>query len=323
MATQIDNNQSKLFAVSIVIHYRFLMDTRSLECFVTVAQIGGVRAAARALNLTQPAVTTRIKRLEDEIGFPLFERRGRGIALSERGRLFLPRAIATVEAMAETRTSAALIRDGREGVLRIGYTAIGALSIVPPLLRAFKDARPEVLLELREMTSHPIERALARRELDAGILHPPVSEESLTLEPLTAYGFKAMLPKAHKLASARTLCLADIADEPFIMVGRHVGPAIFDRLMSCCLVAGFQPSIAQETDTSLSVLGLVAAGAGVGLVIEPIARFAHPDIRVIDLTDAMPTLGFAVASRGDVQNPLVEALVRVATRANLALTETT
>ena len=298
------------------------MDTRSLECFVAVARIGGVRAAARELNLTQPAVTTRIKRLEDEIGFPLFERRGRGIELSERGRLFLPRAIATVEAVAETRTSATLIRDGREGVLRIGYTALGALSIVPPLLRAFKDARPEVLLELREMTSHPIERALAQRELDAGILHPPVSEDSLKLEPLVAYGFKAVLPKAHRLASESTLRLADIAGEPFVMVGRHVGPAIFDRLMSACLAAGFQPAIVQETYTSLSVLGLVAAGVGVGLVIEPITRFAHPDICVIDLTDEMPVLGFAIASRQEAENPLLNALISVTTQADLTLTVT-
>lgn len=287
------------------------MDTRSLECFVTVARAGGMRPAAKLLNITQPALTTRIRRLEDEIGFALFERRGRGLSLSERGRLFLPRAAKAVEAMAETRVSADLIAEGREGPLRFGYTPIAALSVVPPLLRAFKAARPMVRIEPHEMTSHPVERAIVEGDLDAGVLHPPVSEQGLRLEVFGAYGFKVVLPSSHRLAGRKRLRFAELAEEDFVMVARRIGPGIFDRIVGCCLAAGFQPRILQETNTSVSLLGMVAAGMGVGLVIAPLTRFSHPGIAIVDLAEAGPTLGFALACAAEADNPLAEALINV------------
>ena len=288
--------------------YRFAMDARSLECFSEIASAGSFRLAAKRLGLSQPALTARIQRLEDELGFMLFERSAGGAVLTDRGRLFLPHARQSVDALARTRAAAAPIRDGGEGQLRVGYTPIAALSFAPPLIHAFRTAHPRVVLDLKEMTSEPIETALAEGVLDAGVLHPPVRAGGLSLQTLQSAGFLAVVPRADPLAAQPSLHLADLADKSFVMVARWVGPYVFDRIISDCLAAGFHPRIVQEVETSISVLGMVAAGVGVGLVVEPLAQFKHPDLAFVALTGLSYRLAFSLAWRDGNNNPLVDAL---------------
>ncbi len=284
------------------------MDTRSLECFLEIALAGSFRLAAKRLNLSQPALTSRIQRLEDELGFALFDRLASGVVLTARGRLFMPHARQSVESLARTRAAAAPIRDGDEGRLRIGYTAIGALSLAPCLIHTFRRAHPRVVLDLTEMTSEPIEAALADGAVDVGLLHPPVRAGGLSLQTLQSVGYVAVVPRADPLAARKRVPLADLADKSFVMVARPVGPYAFDRIISDCLAAGFHPRVVQEVQTSISVLGMVAAGMGIGLVVEPLARFRHPDLAVVALTGLSCRLGFALAWQTGTDNPLINAL---------------
>ena len=283
------------------------MDARSLECFSEIASAGSFRLAASRLGLSQPALTARIQRLEDELGFALFERLATGAALTERGRLFLPHARQSVDALARMRAAAAPIRDGGEGRLRVGYTAIAALSFAPRLINAFHSAHPRVLLDLKEMTSEPIEAALAEGSLDAGILHPPVRAGGLALQRLQSAGYLAAVPKADPLAARPSVHLGDLSGRSFVMVARWVGPYAFDRIISDCLAAGFHPRIVQEVETSVSVLGMVAAGMGVGLVVAPLAQFKHPDLAFIPLTGLSYRLEFSLGWRAGSDNPLIDA----------------
>ena len=290
------------------------MDTRSLECFLAIVSAGSFRLAAKRLGLSQPALTARIQRLEDELGFAVFERSASGVVLTARGQLFLPHARQPVDALARTRAMVGPIREGDEGRLRIGYTAIGALSLAPPLVHAFHRAHPRVALDLTEMTSEPIEAALADGTIDAGLLHPPVRVGGLSLQTLRSVGYVAVVPKADPLATQPHVPLAGLADKSFVMVARSIGPYAFDRFVSDCLAAGFHPRIVQQVETSISVLGMVAAGMGIGLVIEPLARFKHPDLAFVALTDVTYRLAFALAWRSGNDHPLVEALKATSVR---------
>ena len=284
------------------------MDARSLECFSEIASAGSFRLAAKRLGLSQPALTARIQRLEDELGFALFERSVSGTALTERGRLFLPHALQSVDALARARAAAAPIRDGGEGRLRVGYTPIAALSFAPRLISAFQSVRPRVVLDLKEMTSEPIEAALAEGVLDAGIVHPPVRTAGLSLQGLQSAGYLAVVPRSDPLAARPSVHLGDLADRSFVLVARRIGPYAFDRIISDCLATGFHPRIVQEVETSISVLGMVAAGMGAGLVVAPLAQFKHPDLAFMDLTGLSYRLEFSLAWREGSDNPLVDAL---------------
>lgn len=282
------------------------MDSKTLHCFVEVVRAGGVRAAARTLNVTQPALTARLKRLEDETGFALFRRHGRGLVLTEQGHLFLPRALAAVDAAREARRSADRIRQGEEGTLRVGYTAITALTVLSEIVRRFRDENPRVKLHLVQRTSHALEEALARSELDVALLHPPVFENGLTYQVFATHTFLCAMTHRHPLASDEAIGLASLQDEDIIMVRRDIGPVIHGKLFESFLSAGFTPNIAFETDNSISLLSLVSAGLGIGFIVEPLSQWRLPNLLFKQVSDGLPSLSFCVCNRLEDGNPLVD-----------------
>lgn len=281
------------------------MDSKTLQCFVEVVRAGGVRAAARILNVTQPALTARLKRLEDEAGFALFRRQGRGLVLTEQGQLFLPRAVAAVDAAREAQRSADRIKEGDEGSLRVGYTAITALTVLSNIVRRFREDNPRVKLHLVQRTSHALEEALAQSELDVALLHPPVFEEGLTYQVFATHSYLCAISHLHPLASEDTISLRSLKDEDIIMVRRDIGPVIHGKLFESFLSAGFNPNIAFEADNSISLLSLVSAGLGVGFVVEPLSQWRVPSVLYKQVSEGLPSLSFCVCSRLQEVNPLV------------------
>ncbi|WP_421707513.1 LysR family transcriptional regulator [Algihabitans sp.] len=281
------------------------MDSKTLQCFVEVVRTGGVRAAARIMNVTQPALTARLKRLEDEAGFALFRRQGRGLVLTEQGRLFLPRAVAAVDAAREAQQSADRIKEGDEGTLRVGYTAITALTVLSNIVRRFREDNPRVKLHLVQRTSHALEEALAQSELDVALLHPPVFEEGLTYRTFATHSYLCAMPHLHPLASEDTVSLGSLTDEDIVMVRRDIGPVIHGKLFESFLSAGFKPNIAFETDNSISLLTLVSAGLGIGFVVEPLSQWRIPSVLYKPVSEGLPSLSFCVCHRLRDVNPLV------------------
>ncbi|WP_420347218.1 LysR family transcriptional regulator [Pelagibius sp.] len=289
------------------------MDLRALQSFVVLSETLNFHAAAERLHVTQPALTTRVQRLERDLGLLLFERSRRAVALTPEGARLLPQVRRLLREAAETEKLARAIAAGATGSLRIGYTPVSFFSYPPDLIRAFSRRHPEVGLQLFEMLSHDVEEALLRRDLDLGFLHPPLVNPGLTSQRLRAEPFIAVLPKDHALAARKRLRLADLALEDFIMVRREIGPAIYDQMIAHCRDAGFAPRIREEASTSLSVVALVSAGLGVGLVIEPMARLRRPGVCYRPLAGARPSLPFALARRAGPASGLVgrfQALVR-------------
>ncbi|MGP1395514.1 MAG: LysR family transcriptional regulator [Inquilinaceae bacterium] len=282
------------------------MDSRTLRCFVEVVRAGGVRAAARILNVTQPALTARLKRLEDEAGFPLFRRQGRGLVLTEQGQSLFPRAVAAVDAAEEARRSADRIKEGDEGNLRVGYTAITALTVLPTIVQRFRQDHPRVKLRLVQRTAHSLERALVQSELDVALLHPPVFADGLQYRVFATYSYVCAMSHLHPLASEEVISLASLEDDEIIMVRRDIGPVIYGKLLESFLAAGFSPNIAFETDNSISLLSLVSAGLGVGFVVKPLSQWPVPSVLYKQVCEALPSLSFCVCTRLQQGSPLVE-----------------
>ena len=114
------------------------MDLRSLKFFCTIAETLNFRQAAVKLCITQPALSARLKRLEDELGLMLIQRTRHSVMLSAQGKSFLPHAIRLIKEAEKTREAANLINQGYQGELRIGYTPVSFFSDVPEIISRYR-----------------------------------------------------------------------------------------------------------------------------------------------------------------------------------------
>jgi DNA-binding transcriptional LysR family regulator len=271
------------------------MDIRSLACFVAVAEDLHFRRAAERLNLTQPALSQRIRMLEREVGADLFERDRRRVALTPSGAAFLDPARAAMANAELGKARALRALRGEAGRLRLGFTVIAFYGLLPEAVRAFRVRYPEVAIELSEMNSPSLEAALMAGAIDLGVLHPPVAPAELALHDLPDQRFVLALPEGHPLAQESVIALSDLRDEPFLIAPRAIGPSIYDRVVALFRSQGVSPRIVQEVTPMTTLTGLVSAGIGMGFVTEGVASVVRPGVVFRQVQPTPPHLPMAAA----------------------------
>jgi len=245
-----------------------------LRYFVTVAEELHFGRAARKLAISQPPLTQQIQRLEQRIGFALFERSTRRTALTEAGAAFLPMARAALEQVDRAVASAQAAGRGEAGKLVIATPPSVMLGALPRLIRQFRKGHPKVDLSLREMSTAAIAEALHSGTADVGFLRCESAPEGLRELHRYREGVFVILPRQHRLAGARRIRLAALARDPFVFFPRRLGASFYDELMACCRAAGFEPRIVQEATQWPTVVALVEAGMGVTIAPASVARLA-------------------------------------------------
>ncbi|MGY5036231.1 LysR family transcriptional regulator [Streptomyces sp. 900116325] len=281
-----------------------------LHAFTVLAEELHFGHAAARLGIAQPPLSQQIRRLEDKVGHALFTREPGRVTLTPAGRELLPAARRALTDLADGLSAARAVGSGRSGRLRIGFAASLALTVLPGMLRTFRDRYPDVHLDIHEMTTAPQVAALHDNTIDIGLLREPsVDETELALKTVLTEPFVAVLPAAHPLAAQRTVRLGQLADSPFVLLPREVGPQLHDRITGLCTAAGFMPRVTQRAVEWQTVCALVETGLGVSLAPASIRRIRLKGVafRRIDPDDARTRV--AVAWRKDDPNPLVARLL--------------
>ena len=273
------------------------MDIRSLACFATLAEELHFGRAAARLYLTQPALSQRIRVLEDEVGAALFERDRRHVALTAAGEAFLDPARETIAHAARAKAQALRALRGETGQLRLGFTVIAFYGALPEAVQRFRSLYPDIAVELAEMNSPALEAALAEGRIDLGILHPPLLTPSLAMAALPEEPMLLALPESHRLAARPVIAVADLRDEPMLIAPRTIGPHIFDRMVALFQKEGISPRIVQQVTPMTTLVGLVATGAGLGFVTRGIAGTGRPGVVFRPVSPAAPALPMAAAWR--------------------------
>jgi DNA-binding transcriptional LysR family regulator len=250
------------------------MELRDLRSFVAVAQQRNFSRAAEALHVSQPALSEQIRKLEDELGAPLFERTSRGATLTDAGEAFLPHA-RTVLAEADAAAEAVrMVANGVAGTLTLGFIDSAALSIVPPLVRHFSARYPNVKLHLRELGTRLQLEALEVGAIDVGIVRGPVWNAALAGRKIATESLLVALPAEHRLASTEAIRLAELREDGFITYPADRGAALYEETIRLCREAGFEPAIVQEASEISTIVGMVAAGLGIAIVPASVSAIA-------------------------------------------------
>lgn len=255
------------------------MELQNLEAFLQVARERSFTRAAAALFLTQPSVTARIQALEQEIGRPLFERRGRTVRLTEAGEAFLPYAQRALELIQEGAT-AARETEGR-GTVLVGATVSAATALLPDLLETFRRERPGARVVVRYGHSNEVVEMLRDGLADVGFVVRPLHEPLIVVEPLVADDIVLLTPPRHPLASRRRLVPRDLVGHTLISMQWGEGFEEFERWMQ--EEVGVRSAI--EVDGIPLGVILISRGMGVGFApqrsVAPYVRAGMVKVRTV------------------------------------------
>jgi DNA-binding transcriptional LysR family regulator len=252
------------------------VELRHLRYFLAVAETLHFGRAAQKLGMAQPPLSQQIRRLEELVGYPLFERTTRGVRLSPAGAMLRERATATMARLSDDLEQTRRVARGEEGRLTVGFSGSVMFTELPAAIQRYRRAYPRVEVQLREMWTAEQLPALADGSIDVGFLRDGERRPELALTPLLREPFRVVLPAKHELRRHRTIDPASLEGEPFVLFSRRHGTLAYERTIRCCLDAGFQPQIAQEAPQFPTLIRLVAAGLGVSLVPGCVATVAFP-----------------------------------------------
>ncbi len=237
------------------------MDLLQLHYFRTVARLEHVTRAAEELRIAQPALSKTIARLEAELGVPLFERRGRRVALSTFGRVFLRRVDHVFMVMQDGRQELADLAGLARGTVTVAATT---LHLLADLLSAFRDRYPEVNFRLSQASTAEMRAWLVSGEIDLCLASAPIAGPALRSVVLFTEDILLAVPPRHRLAGCGCIPLGEVAAEPFISPKR--GYWSRDLTDEACRQAGFIPHVICEGDEPGALRRLVAAGLGVAFL---------------------------------------------------------
>lgn len=284
------------------------MDLRHLRYFVAVAEERHFSRAAQRLHVSQPPLSQQIQALEAELGVQLLVRGRGGVRTTAAGDTLLPLARAIQEqvdrAVAQTRQ----VGRGDTGHLAVGFAGSMPFSaVMPQLLRDFRAAWPQVLLELREQPSPAQIEGLLSHRIDVGFVRPTHFLDDVALDTLVLLRepLIAALHVDHPLAKRKALRLRDLREEPFVLYSPTLGSGLRTQTLALCERAGFTPRIAQEVHEMPTLIGLISAGLGVGVVAASMQRAQLPLVAYRPLRDIGAQTDVLLAWRhGDTSPPL-------------------
>lgn len=231
------------------------MDLQSIKYFITVAKMEHLTHAADMLNISQPALSNAIARLENELGFLLFDRVGRNIRLSQEGQAFLPFAASATENIDNGIHAAEKILDIKKQRVTIHSTP---MSSFPGLLDSIFDVCPIAQINTTMVSADFMVEQLLSHELDLWITTDHVTNKTLYSKVLATEEICVVMPKTHPLAQKSSLCLSELKEQTFISL-TQIG-FFYDAIQLIGKSGGFTPKISHYVSSIKDLITFLSAG---------------------------------------------------------------
>ncbi|MBL6078851.1 LysR family transcriptional regulator [Belnapia sp. T18] len=286
---------------------------RRMGHFLAVAEEGHFGRAAARLGVSQPPLTAQIQALEAELGVRLLERTRKGARPTREGQALLPILRRLAEEAKQVESLARELRAGRHAPMAMACVTSALFDYLPPLVRGLRAAAPDSALAVREMDTADAVEALRRGEVDFALARLDRDRPPLRVMPLGSDALVAAMPEGHALLDeAGPLPLAALAGEALVLLPRSISPAYFDRQVSACREAGFEPVAMREVGSAMAQLAFVAAGLGVALVSSGMAVLRPPGVAFRALAGPVGSVGVALVWNGERETEAARAAIAAA-----------
>ncbi len=240
------------------------MDIQQLRYVVALSQELHFLKASQKVNVSQPTLSQQLKKLENELGAPLFERAPKNVRLTPQGRKFVPYAISVLDTLQKG------IKDLQEqegvvtGTIRLGVIPSICSYLMPEVLTSLAKNAPRIKVELYEETTSVLVEDLKSGKLDMGILALPVEDRGISAITLCTEPFFVAVAKTHRLAGRKTVRRADLLKERLLIL--QEGHCFGQQSMDFCKITRQDPQVSFQGSSLESVMALAELGEGITFV---------------------------------------------------------
>jgi LysR family hydrogen peroxide-inducible transcriptional activator len=270
------------------------MEIHQLEYFVAIVETGGFSRAAERCNVAQPSLSQQIKKLENEVGYPLFDRLGRKVVLTDVGKMLLPRARTILGELQDIRVDMQIgIQEGH-GTLAVGFIPTVAPFVLPAVIRRFSREFPEATLEVHEDLTENLVAKIIAAELDVGITSLPIKNTLIQTEELLTEQLLVATSQKYDIVSRTSIQVKELEEFPFIALSDvH---CLGEPVQSFCYQQDVDLNIVCHTAQLSTVQNCIALGLGVSLVPHALAISDHSNQIVYrTISDSVPQRKIAAA----------------------------
>lgn len=274
------------------------MELKHLRAFVILAEELHFGRAAQRLAIVQPALSMQIKALEAWLGVRLLDRNRHCVTLTDVGRLFLKEAQTTLHQAQHSADVARGLGRGETGRIRLGFVSSVLPELLPTLIREAHQRFPGVELELKDMPGPDQVQALKSGQLDFGLMRLPAPHAGVQTQVVLHESVIVALPADHPLAGQPIIEAKALAHLPVLMLARRYAAGFHDSLLRAITEQGGKLDVADELGEFTTMLALVAAGLGIGLLPINAARALPPGViaRPLELGDYRTATGLVWTS---------------------------
>jgi DNA-binding transcriptional LysR family regulator len=276
------------------------MELRQIKTFIAVAEEGHFGRAAERLYIAQPALSSHVRRLERQLGAPLFDRSARPVRLTSAGEAFLEVARRVLRQVDEPTVATRRGEAAEAGGLGLGVHMPVAAPVLSVLLAHWSRLQPAVRPRLTSGRPDELVDLVRRRELDVALVDDAVVDRGLNSTIVLENQLVVVLPTDHPLAREDSVAFDSLARERFVTVARRSSPTLHDRFIELCGAAGFTPEISLEVDDLELLPMAVVSGLGVGVAASvSVTGRALPGLVCRPVADARATVPLMAVSAGD------------------------
>lgn len=291
---------------------KILPGLENVQTFLALAQELNFRRTAERLNLDQSALSRRIQKLEQSLGFRLLDRTTREVSLTQAGQQFYRDNAELLHSYDAAIQTARRVAEGKSGLLRVAYMAFAATELMPQAMLRFRQAHPYIDVRLEYIHTQGQKIALANGNVDIGYMIGPFDHPDFTSLQLSSEPLYVVTPRGHPLLLRPKIMPSDLADQAIILGNMREWEEYRWRLNDMFSGEGIALNVTLEASNTLALNGLVAAGLGVTIYPESLIGFLGRNVEVRQIMAPSFRSRTVLVWKRSNKSPQVQAFVQVA-----------
>jgi len=284
----------------------YQLELRHFIYFLAVAEELHYRRAAEKLFISQPGLSTQIKKMEALLGTQLFVRDKKKVSLTPAGVYLKGEVELIVNHIEKAKKQLKLIGQGQVGEVRIGFLGSAMQQLVPDLLLALKAHHPLVHTSLEELSNATQVHAILTDRLDLGFVRMSRVPRGLEVRPVFEDTFSLVLPQDHPMDAAGFESVAQLSREEFILFSQDYSPEYYHTILSIFGDRGFSPRVSHRSVHAQTIFKLVENGLGIAIVPTTLQYGFQMRVKFIELLHIPQRAVLSVVWKTDNRNPALQ-----------------